>query len=102
VLFHAESYETPLAAASREDGRHDVSIVGSADRTFAREKYRLRTFAVYNATESSGFLRVLGMASLRDNVSLESSLGWFAGGGRDLVGRFGDSDFLYIRVKYYF
>jgi hypothetical protein len=102
VLFHAESYETPLAAASREDGRHDVSIVGSADRTFAREKYRLRTFAVYNATESSGFLRVIGMASLRDNVSLESSLGWFAGGGRDLVGRFGDSDFLYIRMKYYF
>ena len=102
VLFHAESYDAPLSAASQEDGRHDVSIVGSADRAFAREKYRLRAFAVYNATESSGFLRAIGMASLRDNLSLEASLGWFAGDGRDLVGRFGDSDFAYIRLRCYF
>ena len=29
-------------------------------------------------------------------------LGWFAGEGRDLVGRFADSDFAYLRIKYYF
>jgi hypothetical protein len=101
-LFHAESYDQPLSSTAQEDGRHDVSLVGSADRTFSREKYRLRAFAVYNATESSGFLRAIGMASLRDNFSLEGSVGWFAGDGRDLVGRFGDSDFAYLRLKYYF
>ena len=52
-------------------------------------------------TEASGFLRGIAMASLRDNVALEASLGWFAGAGRDLVGRFSDSDFAYVRFKYF-
>ncbi len=102
VLLHRESYDTRLSATDPDDGRQDVSLVASADRTFAREKYRARGFAVYNATESSAFLRGIGMASLRDNVALEGSLGWFIGAGRDLVGRFGDSDFAYVRLKYYF
>jgi hypothetical protein len=106
VLVHSESHDEPLATAGvgpdSNDGRTDVSLVVSADRTFARERYRFRGFAVYNATEASGFVRGIGMASLRDNVALEASIGWFAGDGRDLVGRFGDSDFAYVRIKYYF
>jgi hypothetical protein len=102
VLFHGESYDLPLAAADPADGRSDVSFVASADRTFARERYRLRGFGVYNATEASGFLRGIGIASLKDNLALEGSLGWFLGDGRDLVGRFGDSDFAYLRLRYYF
>ncbi len=102
LLLHSESYAAPLSGATGDDGRTDVSLVASADRTFAREKYRLRTFAVYNATESSGFLRVIGMAHWRDNFALEGSLGWFAGDGPSLIGRFGESDFVYARVKYYF
>lgn len=102
VLLHSESYDTPLAAAETGRGRHDVSFVASADRTFARERYRLRSFGVYNATEGSAFLRTILMASLRDNLALEASGGWFIGDGRDLVGRFGESDFAYARLKYYF
>jgi hypothetical protein len=102
VLVHAERYDLPLSQADPRDGRTDVSLVASADRTFAREKYRLRTFAVYNATEQSGFLRTIGMANVRDNLALEASIGWFAGSGDSLIGRFGDSDFLYARLKYYF
>src|SRR5262249_23703001 len=79
VLAHSESYDRALSAADPRDGRSDVSLVFSTDRTFARERYRLRGFGVYNATEGSGFLRAIGMASLRDNVALEGSIGWFAG-----------------------
>jgi hypothetical protein len=102
VLFHAESHDRPLTLADASTGRKDVSLVGSFDRTFSRERYRLRGFAVVNATEGSGFLRGIAMASVRDNLALEGSIGWFAGDGRDLVGRFGDSDFAYARLKYYF
>ena len=102
VLFHRESYDTRLSTTDPVVGRQDVSFVATADRTYAREKYRARGFAVYNATESSAFLRGIGMASLRDNVALEGPLGWFIGAGRDLVGRFGDSDYAYLRLKYYF
>jgi hypothetical protein len=102
ILFHSESYDAPLSAANPKGGRTDVSLVASADRTFAREKYRLRTFAVYNPVESSAFVRAIGIASVKDNLALEASLGWFAGDGAGLVARFSDSDFVYARLKYYF
>jgi hypothetical protein len=102
VLVHAERYDSVLSRADLRDGRTDVSLVASVDRTFARERYRFRGFGVYNATEASAFVRGIGLASVRDNLTLEASIGWFAGDGRDLVGRFGDSDFIYARVKYYF
>jgi len=110
VLVHSESYDTPLSVPNSSpnlsdavsDGRTDVSLVVSADRTFARERYRFRGFGVYNAAAASGFIRGIGIANLRDNLGLEASIGWFAGDGRDLVGRFGDSDFAYLRLKYYF
>jgi hypothetical protein len=103
VLVHAESYDAPLVSnGGVSDGRSDVSLIASTDRTFARERYRLRGFAVYNASESSGFLRGIGVVSLKDNLALEGSAGWFIGSGRDVIGRFSSDDFGYLRLKYYF
>jgi hypothetical protein len=108
VLFHHERRDLPAKAGSLgnqsidEPGRSDLSFVLSTERRFARERYGVRVFGVANTTEGSGFVRVIGSAELRDNLGLEASLGWFAGEGRDLVGRFADSDFAYLRVKYYF
>ena len=79
-----------------------MSLVLSADRRFARERYALRVFGVANPSEGSGFARAIASAELRDNLALEASIGWFVGEGRDLVGRFADSDFGYLRLKYYF
>ena len=91
VLVHRESHD---AAA-----RTDVSIIASADRDFARAKYVGRLFAVYNPREGSGFVRAIAVASLRDNVKLEGSIGWFAGSGEDTISRFADSDFVYVRSR---
>jgi hypothetical protein len=103
ALVHHEAYDESLSSASpAERGRSDLSLIVSADRTFARERYGLRTFGVLNANESSGFLRAIATAKVRDNLALEGSAGWFIGDGRDIVGRFADSDFVYARLKYYF
>jgi hypothetical protein len=103
VLVHSESYDIPVGSAlGVSEGRTDVSLMASTDRTFARERYRLRGFAVYNASESSGFLRGIGVASLKDDLALEGSAGWFIGSGRDVIGRFSSDDFGYVRLKYYF
>ena len=102
ALFHRETHEASASTQSADRNRSDVSLILSGDRTFARERYGLRTFGVYNANESSGFLRAIATAKIRDNVALEGSGGWFIGDGRDIVGRFADSDFLYARLKYYF
>jgi hypothetical protein len=102
VLLHTESYDTPISAPDLRDGRTDVSLIVSADRPLARERYRVRVFGVYNPSESSSFVRAIGVANLRDNLALDGSIGWFFGRGPDVIGRFGDSDFLYMRVKYFF
>ena len=101
VLVHREDYDRPLIANGPQ-GRSDVSLVLAADRSFARERYRVRAFGVANPSEGSGFARGIATAELRDNVALEASAGWFIGRGNDLVGRFSDSDFVYARLQYYF
>jgi hypothetical protein len=98
VLVHTEAYDPAFDLA----GRTDVSLIVSADRTFSREKYRGRLFGVYNPKNDSGFVRGIAGATLRDNLALEGSLGWFAGSGLDTIGRFADSDFIYLRLKYFF
>ena len=100
VFLHRESYDAAPGLSDR--GRTDLSIVGSADRSFARDRYNLRTFAVVTPSSSTAFLRAILTASLRDDVALEGSGGSFIGQGEDLTGRFADSDFLYLRLKYYF
>jgi predicted RND superfamily exporter protein len=99
VLFHREDPDVTTRADL--DQRHDVSLIVSADRSFARDRYTLRAFSVYNPSEGSAFLRAIGMARVHDDVALELSGGWFPGEGRDTVGRFSASDFVYARLKYY-
>jgi hypothetical protein len=98
VLVHRETYDAAFQLA----GRTDVSLIVSADRAFSRQKYQGRLFGVYNPASGSGFVRSIATASLRDNLALEGSLGWFAGSGVDNIGRFADSDFMYLRLKYFF
>jgi Protein of unknown function (DUF1302) len=82
--------------------RTDVSMIASAHREFARQKYEGRLFAVYNPSSAAGFIRGIAIANVRDNVKVEGSIGWFAGSGSDAISRFADSDFLYIRLKCFF
>ena len=95
VLVHRERYDAG-------PHRTDVSLIVSADRSFAREKYSGRLFGVYNPKSGAGFVRGIASASVRDNVALESSVGWFGRRGLDSIGRFADSDFIYLRLKYFF
>ena len=103
LLFHGEwaDEQVPAGGVPYEE-RRDLSVIASADRTFANERYQVRAFSVYNPSEQSVFWRTIGFAKLRDDVAVEGSLGWFGGDGRDTIGRFGDSDFAYVRLKYYF
>lgn len=101
LIFHREAYDTSPEGPPRV-ARSDLTIIASADRSFSQDRYSVRTFAVVTPSESSGFLRAIATATVRDNVAVEGSAGWFAGSGRDFAGRFGDCDFLYARLKYYF
>jgi hypothetical protein len=95
VLVHRES-------APGAEPHTAASLVASADRTFAREKYRTRAFAVYNMTDRSAFARNITSVELAENVALEGSVGWFVGRSHDIIGRFADRDFLYARLRVHF
>ena len=96
VLVHREEYDTGSGS------RTDVSLIVSTDRTFSRQKYEGRLFGVYNPVSGAAFVRGIARANLRDNVALEGSIGAFGGDGLDTIGRFSDSDFAYVRLKYFF
>jgi hypothetical protein len=102
LLLHHESANEPVNAGPLYDPRRDVSLLVSSERTFAQERYRVRAFSVYNPSEESFFARGIAAATVRDDVAVEGSVGWFGGDGRDTIGRFSDSDFVYLRLKYYF
>jgi hypothetical protein len=80
----------------------DVSLLGSIERSFARERYRARLFGVVNPGDAAGFVRGLFTWSVRDNVSVEASAAVFLGDGDDLLSRFRDRDFGFTRMVVYF
>ena len=102
VLLHHESYDAVPLPLALPSSRTDVSLIGSADRTFARQRYSARLFGVYNPKSAAGFLRGILTATVKDNIALEGSIGWFGGSGTDTIGRFSESDFGYVRLKYFF
>lgn len=82
--------------------RTTTNLVFGADRSFAQERYTTRVFGVVNVTDGSAFLRNITTMTLRDNLALEGSIGWFFDESADAIGRFADRDFLYARLKMYF
>jgi hypothetical protein len=80
----------------------NVSLVVGGDRGFARDTRKVKVFAAWNVADSSGFARTIGTWSLRDNLSLEGSVGWFFGEGDDTISRFADRDFVAVSLKTYF
>ena len=80
----------------------DVTLIGAADRSFARETRTVRVFAAYDPADDTAFVRGIAAASLRDNVWIEGSAGIFAGSAMDMLGRLTEHDFLYARLKVFF
>lgn len=107
VLFSRRRIDrAELAATPRrfdlEIENTDVSLVGWAERTFARETRTLRMLAVYNPDAANAFVRAIAAFSVRDNLWLEASAGWLRGTELDILSRLSTRDFVYARLKVYF
>jgi hypothetical protein len=105
VLMERHVGAAANAAANADAGAFtetDVSFVMGAQRSFARDTRRVLLFGLWNVADASGFLRSIGSWSLRDNLWLEGSVGWFLGEGTDTLSRFATRDFAYVKLKAYF
>ena len=80
--------------------RTDVTLVGSIERAFARDRYLARVFGVTTPGDGSGFLRGLFVWNLRDAVALEASAAAFLGSGDTTLARFEGRDFVLTRLRY--
>lgn len=79
-----------------------VSLVAGFSRTFNRDRIETRLFSLVNPEDRSSFVRGLLTWRPMDDVAIETSIGWFAGDGRDVITQFSDRDFAYVRLKYFF
>jgi hypothetical protein len=101
-------YRVPEWPGPRESYRileepvSNVSLVTGFSRTYNRDRVETRMFALINPADEAGFLR--GVLSWKpfDDVAVETSVGWFVGDGDDVITQFGDRDFGYVRLKYFF
>lgn len=81
--------------------RTDLSLVGSIERQFSRDRYLARVFAVVNPGDASGFVRGLIVSRLGDNIAVEFSAAAFVGEGDDTLSRFRTRDFVLARLRLY-
>lgn len=81
--------------------RTDVTVIGSVERRFGRDRYLVRVFGAATPGDRSGFLRGLFAWTLRDNVTLDLSAAAFAGEGETLLGLFHRRDFVLSRLRYH-
>ena len=77
----------------------DVSVVGSVERLFNRERWLARAFALVNPADGSGFVRGLVTWKPRDRLAVDFSAGAFLGNGDDTISRFNGRDFVLIGVR---
>jgi hypothetical protein len=92
----SESTAPPAPAISNTH----LNLVASLERPFARDRYFVRGFGVVNPGDGAGFVRVLFVWTVRDDVTVEGSAAAFLGTSDDTLGRFQDRDFLLTRLRY--
>ena len=77
----------------------DMSLVGSIERLFDRERWLARAFALVNPADRSGFVRGLVTWKPRDFLAVDVSAGAFLGSGDDTISRFKGRDFALVGVR---
>jgi hypothetical protein len=100
VEHRAADADPALGVAAFSDT--NVSLVVGGERPFASDTRKIRVFGAWNVADASGFARTIGTWSLRDNLALEGTVGWFFGEGDDTISRFASRDFVAVSLKAYF
>jgi len=96
VLVHRQWSE-----ADASIDRTDVTLVGSVERQFGRERYLARVFGAVTPDDRSGFVRGLVVWKARDDVTVDVSAAAFVGTGEITLGRFHGRDFILTRLRYH-
>lgn len=95
VLVHRD------VASATAVARANTNVVGSVERSFHRDQWLARAFAVVNPADRSGFMRGVVSWKASDRVAIEATAAMFVGTGDDTISRFAGRDFVMARVRYF-
>ena len=104
VLDRSGSMDGQKIEMARAAVAHAIRLLDARDR-LALVVYDDRVETLVPSTAASGDVKAKALqrlAGIEARGSTNLAGGWFAGEGRDTIGRFSDSDFVYARLKYYF
>ncbi len=99
VLFSRRWLEAGDAPDVDKSG---VTLVGVADRSFARQTRTLRAVTLYDPADGTVFARSTIAWNLRDNWWVEGSGGIFLGQSAGVVGQLSSRDFVFLRLKVFY
>lgn len=103
VLLRHEDVMRPAGTdVMRGETRTNVSVVAGFSRTYNRDRLETRLFSLVNPADRAAFIRGVVTWKPMDDVAVDATAGWFAGEGDDVITRFGDRDFAFVRLKYFF
>ena len=96
VLYHRQWADTDPSV-----DRSDVSLIGSIEHRFGRERHLARVFGLTTPRDHTGFIRGLYEWKVKDDVTLEASAAAYIGQRRTIPDRFESPDFFFAGLKYY-
>jgi hypothetical protein len=96
------SHTWPEGGDGPEFDRSEVTLVGVADRSFARETRKGRAVALYDPAARTLFARSTLEWNVRDNWWVEGAGGLFVGESEGLVGQLATRDFVFLRLKVFY
>lgn len=96
VLYHRQ-----WSNADPTVDRSDVSLIGSIEQRFGRERHLARLFGLTTPRDCTGFIRGLYEWKVKDDVTLEVSAAAYIGQRRAIPDRFESPDFAFAGLRYY-
>lgn len=102
LVRHEDVARRAPSGALTPGTRTNVSAVAGFSRSYNRDRVETRVFSLVNPADRAAFLRGVLTWKPVDDVAIDATAGWFAGEGDDVITRFGDRDFGFVRVKYFF
>ena len=95
-------YQKISVDSSIDEREEEITLLADIERKFSYDTKVIKLFSIYNTMGNSMFLKGTFSVNLLENLWAELSIGIFEGKERDVLSKFEDSDFFYVKCTYNF
>ena len=95
-------YQKISVDSSIEEREEEITFLAELEKKFSYDTKVIKLFSIYNTMGKSIFLKGTFSVNLLENLWIELSAGIFEGREKDVLSKFEDSDFYYVKCTYNF